>query len=321
MTIWVLADDRAGNRAQCLGVADKLGMPYDIKEIRYTALGRLPNLLRGRSLLGITPESAGQLKAPWPQVVIATGRGVAPVARYIKAKNPATKLVQLMWPDSAAGDFDCIVLPSHDREHTGTNNILRVLGAPHKLTEARLAEARQQWLPQLADYPNPKIAVLAGGNSKHGQFTKTDWQKLGKLAGQLVKKTNGSLLVTASRRTGSDGEAALQSTVQGVPGAFYSPSHMGENPYMGYLACADAIIVTADSIAMCSEACATGRPVYLFEPATLANKHRRFIHTLIASGYAFPFSEEFTDVIRPPLKKSNLDSALTVAEYIKKEFL
>ena len=27
-TVWVLADDRAGNRSQCFGVADALGFDY-----------------------------------------------------------------------------------------------------------------------------------------------------------------------------------------------------------------------------------------------------------------------------------------------------
>jgi uncharacterized protein len=318
VTIWVLADDRAGNRAQCLGGADKLGLPYETKEIRYTALARLPNVLRGKSLIGITAEARRGLKAPWPRLIIAAGRGAAPVMRYIKAKNPDTKLVQLMWPDSGADEFDCIVLPAHDREHPEKKNILRVLGAPHRLTAERLEEARGKWLTELMPYSGPRIAVLAGGSTKHGIFTKADWQKLAALAGNFAENTNGSLLVTASRRTGADGEHILKATSR----AFYSPSQKdAENPYMGYLACADAIVATADSISMCSEACSTGKPVYLFEPASLSSKHKRFMNTLIAGGYAFPFTEEFTDEIRAPLKKSNLDSAQTVAEYIKKELL
>jgi mitochondrial fission protein ELM1 len=50
----------------------------------------------------------------------------------------------------------------------------------------------------------------------------------------------------------------------------------GENPYPNFLAHADALIVTADSINMTSEACATGRPVYVFEAAKFSKKHARF---------------------------------------------
>ena len=38
-----------------------------------------------------------------------------------------------------------------------------------------------------------------------------------------------------------------------------------ENPYMGILAWADRLIVTGDSIAMLSEACATRKPVMIFD--------------------------------------------------------
>ena len=38
-----------------------------------------------------------------------------------------------------------------------------------------------------------------------------------------------------------------------------------DNPYFAILALADEIIVTADSISMIAEACATGKPTYLFD--------------------------------------------------------
>src|SRR5581483_2108548 len=51
-----------------------------------------------------------------------------------------------------------------------------------------------------------------------------------------------------------------------VPRAFYRwrPADP-DNPYFGYLAVADAFIVTGDSMSMLAEACSTGRPVHVFE--------------------------------------------------------
>jgi mitochondrial fission protein ELM1 len=46
----------------------------------------------------------------------------------------------------------------------------------------------------------------------------------------------------------------------------------GENPYFGMLACADAIVVTADSVSMVSEAVATAVPVLI---ADLPGRSRR----------------------------------------------
>jgi hypothetical protein len=38
-----------------------------------------------------------------------------------------------------------------------------------------------------------------------------------------------------------------------------------DNPFHGYLGLSDEIVVTADSVSMLAEACATGRPVHLFD--------------------------------------------------------
>lgn len=320
--IWVLADDRAGNRAQCLGVADRLGIPYDIKEIRYDWMVKLPNVLRGTSLRGITKESASSFKKPWPDVVIAAGRRTTPVARWIKRKSPSTKLVHLMWPDGGAKEFDCIVLPSHDKDHNDIPQILRVLGAPHRVTPHILEEATTKWQPALSDLPQKRIALLVGGSSKHGAFTDADYHRLGALTKTLTIGVEGAVLMTTSRRTGAAGEKILSEHINALPHHSHTWGGKSEdNPYLGYLALADAIVVTADSIAMCSEACATHKPVFIYQPVSLGKKHQRFVNTLIGTGYAYPLEEDFVSEIRQPLKHTPLDSAKTVAEHIRNTWL
>jgi hypothetical protein len=44
----------------------------------------------------------------------------------------------------------------------------------------------------------------------------------------------------------------------------YNDDHTA-NPYFGFLALADSFIVTAESISMLTESCATGKPVYLYD--------------------------------------------------------
>lgn len=322
--IWVLADDRAGNRAQCLGVADRLGTAYITKEIRYNAWARLPNLLRGASLLGLDRASTKALKAPWPDVVISAGRRTAPVARWIKRRNPQTALVHLMWPDAAPDGFDCIVLPSHDKAHGDQPNILRVLGAPHRITPTVLEAAAGQWRERLEHLPPAaRIAVLVGGSTKDSAFTDADYHRLGGLAKTLATGAHGSILLTTSRRTGKAGEKILLGHIDKIPNHSHCWGNpgSGENPYLGYLALADAIIVTADSIAMCSEACSTHKPVFIYQPMTLSAKHSRFVNTLIATGYAYPLDEDFVSAIRKPFKHQPLDSAATVAQHIRTRWL
>lgn len=317
--IWVLADDRAGNRAQCLGVADRLGFAYSVKEIRYTPWIRLPNRLRGASLLGIDGAARQRLRAPWPDVVIAAGRRSASAARWIKRQAKGkTRLVQLMWPDAAPQEFDCIVLPAHDREHAESANILRVLGAPHRITPAVLEEAARQWADRLGHLPaQNRIAVLVGGSTRHSTFQQADFHRMGALTATLATATHGNLLITTSRRTGEEGERTLLGHLEHIPHHLHRWQNGGDNPYPGYLALAEAIVVSADSIAMCSEACATRKPVFIYQPLGLSAKHQRFVNTLIASGYAYPLEEDFVQELRAPLKHAPLDSAQTIATHIR----
>ena len=114
--IWVLADDRAGNVTQALGVAEALGRPFVVKTLRYTPLAKLHSVLQGASRIGLTAESRAELTAPWPDLVIAAGRRTAPVARWIKriARKPVV-VVQLMNPGRVgASQFDLIAVPRHD---------------------------------------------------------------------------------------------------------------------------------------------------------------------------------------------------------------
>jgi mitochondrial fission protein ELM1 len=60
----------------------------------------------------------------------------------------------------------------------------------------------------------------------------------------------------------------------------------GENPYFDLLAASDALLVTADSISMVSEAAALGRPVYLARLPGKPGKYGAFLDRVVARGSA-----------------------------------
>jgi hypothetical protein len=311
LKVWALADERAGNRSQVLGVSQALGLPFEIKEIRYSRLALLPNTLLGASLVGLTAESRAALSAPWPDIVIAAGRRAAPVLRAIKRQaSGRTFVVQLMDPRGRRDDLDLIAVPVHDGVVEGSN-IIRTIGAPHRVTPQQLAAARQDWLPRLAHLPSPRIALLVGGPTRRRGFTPEMARALGQKASQLAADANGSLLITTSRRTG-DAANDLVAAIS-VPHHAYQYGDSGENPYLGYLALADAVMVTGDSISMCTEACATGVPVYIYAPpGFVTDKHRRLHHCLFDQGYTRP--------VGPRLETWSY-SALNSAEAVASEIL
>jgi len=291
--VWLLIDDRAGNKSQVLGVARALGLPFEIKNIEYTAAAALPNYMLMASFSMLSRQCRVNLAAPWPDIVIAAGRRTAPVARRIKElSKDQTKLVQIMHPGSTGEeDFTLIAVPRHDGMDEADNRFT-MTGAPHGVTAQSLAEANQIWAGRFDHLPKPHVALIVGGDTKRKKFTLAMAQELGERAAKLARDAGGSLLVTTSRRSTPEATAALVEALGDVPANVFKWGDEGDNPYMGYLAQADHIIVTGDSVSMCSEACATGRPVYIFAPKKMiSHKHAKLHKDLYAKGYARPLEE------------------------------
>lgn len=308
---WLLADDRPGNRTQVLGVGEALGWPFVVKDIRYSSAGKLPNPLKGATLLGLEPDSCAALAPPWPGLVIAAGRRTAPVARAIgRRAGGGAFLVQIMDPGSALGAFDLVVVPRHDRPPARAN-VLPVTGAPHRVTGAVLARARDEWAPRFAHLPAPRVALLVGGTTKTHRFTPQHGADLGERAVRLAAAAGGSLLVSTSRRTGAAADAVFAAAAA-VPHHGFRWGDAGDNPFPGYLACADAVIVTGDSVSMVCEACAVPAPVYIYAPEdAVPVKHRRLHRELYERGCARPLEDTLA-----PWERTPLDTAGTIAAEI-----
>jgi hypothetical protein len=109
------------------------------------------------------------------------------------------------------------------------------------------------------------IAVLVGGGSGPYLFGPDAARRLARLVSDRAKKLGGSLLVTTSARTP---QIAAQVLFEGLAVPFHAHQWQAggsSNPFHAYLALADEIVVTADSISMIAEACATGKPTFLFD--------------------------------------------------------
>lgn len=278
--LWGLLDDRPGHAGQVRGLVAAIGAPHRFIPLSYNLFSHLPNLLLGASRMHLSWRCRQQLCAPWPAMVIACGRRSEPVARWIKQQHPATKIVYIMTPASLAG-WDRIVIPAHDNPPADPR-ILRSAGPLHHVTPARLEEARSMWEQAFAPFPRPRIGLLMGDISAATAGAMV-------AAAERVAGRSGALLITNSRRTGADVLASLT-----IPQAHYRYDWhhaRGDNPYMGILAHADALIVSGDSMSMCIEACATGKPVFIASMQGLAAKHRLMHEFLFEGGYARPLAQ------------------------------
>ncbi len=263
--VWVLTGQKAGDNAQVTALAEALGWPYKVKQFRYKACELITNRLLGATLAGIDRAASSSLAAPWPDLVITAGRRNEPVARWIKCRSPATRLVHIGRPWAPLDRFDLIVTtPQYFLPER--SNVLHNHLPLHGVNHARLAQAAADWRERLASLPHPWIALLVGGDSGPFVFTPQKGRRLGRQANQLAQACGGALLVSSSARTPAAAFAELQAQIT-VPSHIHQwQAGQADNPYLAYLALADQLVVTGESMSMLTEAAWTGKPLYIFDP-------------------------------------------------------
>jgi mitochondrial fission protein ELM1 len=274
---WVLTEGMAGMVTQAVGLAEAVGLPFVEKTVAVQSPWRwLPPRFWPPGILG-TAAGDDTLSPPWPDIVISCGRKAVGPAREIKRRSGGrTFTVHVQDPHVPSHAFDLVIVAAHDHYHGP--NVIETKGALHRVTPERLQQATAEYAPTLASFPRPFTTVLVGGANRVYRFTPENAADFGKRLAAFVREIGGTLLVTPSRRTGPQNEAVLREALAGTGAVIWDGQ--GPNPYFGYLALADQIVVTCDSVSMVSEACATGKPVYVYDLPGGSRKFRRF-HELL----------------------------------------
>lgn len=280
-TAWLITDGKAGHEAQAQGVAEALGLAYEWRRVHPQGLARL--------LAPWGPASNDFVCAPpWPDVAIGIGRTAMPALRRLHSRaGPATFTVALQDPRTSAKIADLIWVPEHDRRRG--LNVVTTLVAPHRFTPALLAQLCAQPDPVIDKLPVPRVMVAIGGAAKVWRYTREDIERLVRVIA-AIGATGASFMVTPSRRTPADVMTAIAQALRPFPHILYDGT--GDNPYARFLAKADAVVVTADSVSMTGEALATGRPVYVFRPSGGSDKFLRFHDALAARGATRPLDAD-----------------------------
>jgi len=264
--IWVLKGPKAGDYAQMRTLVDALGAPTLTKNLAFESWELLLHALPRPTLAGLTRTSRAELTPPWPDLVITGGRRNELVARWIQARSGGrTRLVHIGRPWSHPDRFDLII---------STPQYL-IASYPNVLTVTLpLAEQAAQDVPGVDRYarlPGPRIVMLVGGNSGPHVFTRALARSMALGVTGLFDGTQGTLLVSTSARTPRRFITALQRRLREAWAGeleFFDWHGAGvENPYRAYLASGDCFVVTAESMSMLGEACATGKPVFMVDVA------------------------------------------------------
>ena len=277
---WIISDGVAGHLAITRGVAEIVGLAAEVKTITPRAPWRhlAPNGPADPRIL--RPLFSETL----PDIVLGAGRQTVPVIRALKRAGAFTAIFQA--PRVIGECADVIWAPAHDRLRGP--NVIATLTPPHRFTAAKLQELRDRVPTEIAALPTPRVTLLLGGP---GGGYRYDASAIEAFAARLAGLADqaGSFLISPSRRTPPELSQAVDEVTRSRPRIFWNGE--GENPYPQFLASADLFIVTADSVNMTGEACATGRPVYVFTPAGGRAKFKRFHQALENHGATRPLPE------------------------------
>ncbi|KAJ6968414.1 hypothetical protein D5086_029242 [Populus alba] len=275
-----------------------------------------------------------------PLLVVASGRDTISVSSSIRQLAPENVfVVQIQHPRLNLNRFDLVIAPCHDyypltpeaqeqipwflrswitpREPPDSNVVLTV-GALHQADSAALRIAASLWHDELALLPKPMLVVNIGGPTRNCQYGEDLAKQLTEML-QNVLWSCGSLRISFSRRTPEKVSKILLKEFSANP-KVYIWDGRGPNPHMGHLAWADAFVITADSVSMLSEACSTGKPVFVVGAERCTWKFAEFQKSLHERGVVRPFTgkEDISETWSYPPLNDSAEAASRVIEAVSK---
>jgi uncharacterized protein len=310
---WVISDGAAGNARQATALAGALGVVPRLIDLQ---LGhpwdwlapRFPLASRHRML----DRNGLPIAAPWPDIAIGCGRRAALLTRCLRSWSAGRCFtVQILDPRIPPTHFNVVVAPQHD--HLRADNVISTRGSLNPIDDAWLVEAQREFA-HLAMLPAPRTAVLIGASTAALDLDDAYFEALNRALLERLSSHGGSFLVSTSRRTPRERVRLVREQYARMPGVFWGGPEDGENPYAGFLAWADRIIVTADSVNMISEACATGKPVHAFAPQIPSGKLGAFYQALVDGAHLSAINDDSIRAAQP-LRESARVAELVLARW------
>ncbi|XP_009795006.1 mitochondrial fission protein ELM1 [Nicotiana tabacum] len=245
-----------------------------------------------------------------PLLVVASGRDTISITSSIKRlASDNVFVVQIQHPRSRLDRFDLVITPKHDYypltpqgkeqvprflhkwitpHEPPDKHVVLTVGALHQVDFSALRAAAIAWHEEFAPLPKPLLVVNIGGPTRYCRYG-SDLVKQLTASLHNVLASCGTIRISFSRRTPAKHSYIVVKEL-GVDPKVYIWNGEEPNPHMGHLAWADAFVITADSVSMLSEACSTGKPVYVVGAERCTWKLTDFHKTLRERGLTRPFT-------------------------------
>lgn len=263
--IWVFSDSIIGHEIQSRALTTEIAQTFSVYRcaLRQPWLSFAPRIMPSFGKNIIWSTSQPDIKQP-PDAIVSCGRRMAAVGKYHKRLTQRPH-IHILNPTDNADKYDVIVCPQHDQLQGA--NVLQIQGSLHPINA--------QMLQQYKKTSNDKRLGLLLGSPDAGFF-----QNLTHLASQINNEYPDYVLsVCASRRTAGKYHAHIRQSFKAAKICWLNETD-GENPYLSLLANSDVLMVTADSINMLAEACATDKTVIALAVDAVSAKHQRFVASL-----------------------------------------
>ncbi len=261
--VWVLEDKGTVAAGQAAAIAGRLGVPF-------RRIG--------------TAGPSGQVRAgSRPQLIVSAGGRSAAQSLLLRARY-GCRVVHCvgsrpLLPRQLAGyPFDLMVLPAGDRDAgsvriaapdaalagaADAGRLVPVLGPPHVVSPGLLARARDLWADRLSHLPHPRLVVLLGGGQPDPAVAQTQVQALARRLAQIAQGQQGCVLAAALADCPPATADAFSAGLSGCLHLIHRSGEPGDDPLLGFLGGADAVVAAWTGAQALAEACAASAPVFV----------------------------------------------------------
>ncbi len=250
--VWVLEDRDAAASGQAAAIAGRLGVPF--------------------RRIGSAGPSGQVRPGSRPQLIVSAGSRSAAQSLLLRARHGCRLVhcagVRPPLPRGFAGyPFDLMVLPAGDvdaatgRTAAGPHRgrLVPTLGPPHVVSPALLARARDLWADRLAHLPHPRLVVLLGG----GLSDPKGVQALARRLAQIARARQGCVLAAALAECPPTIADAFAAGLSNCLHLVHRSGEPGDDPTLGFLGGADAVVAAWTGAQGLAEACAASAPVFV----------------------------------------------------------
>ena len=293
--VWVLDDPGSAASGQASAIAGRLAMPF--------------------RRLHTTPAQPHRPGGPGPGLVISAGRRAGLRALLLRSRHGCRVVHCSPTRLSALLPHDLIVLPQQAcrpddlREAgRGEGRLVPVMAPPNVVSTELLGQARELWTERLSHMPHPRLLLVFGSPDSKLAL------QVGRHVASLARERGGCVLVSML----APGLAAAEALAAGLSNCLhllYRAGEPGENPTLGFLSHADAVITARVGALTLSEVCAAQAPVFAAHAEGEAGTTRRLLADLQAAGQVRPLQHDLSPWPRPPLDEAGRIALMIQARF------